>query len=126
MLINRWGGVSRESRLAKLASQLEALELAYRATLMCELQKCAAGLWGLFGQNDDAVRGTYLERRLRSPGALQLLELGAEIAKLRADLGREAYYWHERFLAQRALHGSDTLGEPNRAALLLAELDASL
>jgi hypothetical protein len=103
------------------------MECAYVTLLRTELIACMNGRWGLFGATDAVDRAslaTGTVRRLRSPGAAELLERGAEIEELRTYLGLEPFAVHQRYLELRAIRHSNAPGEPKLARVLLAELPA--
>jgi hypothetical protein len=113
--------VSRASRLEKRLRSLATLEAAYEALLLAELRTCAAGTWGLFGQNDEVLERNGLVRYLSSE-ARELLDLGATIARERASLVLDEYDLHARFMFYRSLPREQLLGEPKLALQLLAEI----
>jgi hypothetical protein len=119
--------VSRATRRDKAEGELEHLENRFRERLIAALRACAAGQWGLFGQNDAG----YQRRLGRNAGrfisaeARELLELGEEIDALRTSLGfsdRNALY--ARLKSYRRLRPASAPGEPRLAQEFLAELDA--
>ncbi len=115
--------MSRTARLARGEHFLAAMERDYVTTLRAELITCMNGHGGLFGTNDAAFERAGM-RRLRSRGAADLLERGAEIEELRTYLGLEPYALHQRYLELRAIRHRNAPGEPKLARLLFAELPA--
>jgi hypothetical protein len=109
--------VSRSSRRQKTETQLRVLEEQFVADLIAALKECAAGRWGLFGQNDlviDISRPKVVEK---------LLEEGEEIEVLRRELGvTESFHPFKRFLEFRQMRGSNVPGEPKLAMQFLKEL----
>lgn len=73
------GGASKRSRIQK--SRLDALEAEFDQSLVPVLKECAAGRWGLFGQNEH-----FEERRyLHWPAAENLRRRAKQIHILRAE-----------------------------------------
>jgi hypothetical protein len=99
--------------------RLEGLESEFRLLLPRVLQECAAGRWGLFGQNDAADGSKYLFWS----DAEQLKSIAGEIRSIRHDLG-EFNLTVERFLHYCSLRGSNVPGEPRLAQSLLDELES--
>ena len=90
--------------------RLEGLESEFRSLLSRVLQECAAGRWGLFGQNDAADGSQYLFWS----EAEQLKSIAGEIRSIRHDFG-ESNPTVERFLHYGSLRGSNVPGEPRLA-----------
>ncbi len=104
--------MTTEKRRGKLELDLKAAELEFAAELVAALKKCAAGRWGLFGQNGE---------RWDKGGSL--LERGDAISKLRTQLGyAEGFDLYERFVAYRRRRSSNDPGEPRLAQAFLAEI----
>jgi hypothetical protein len=101
--------------------RLEGLESEFRSLLPRVLKECAAGRWGLFGQNDAYDGSKYLFWS----EAEQLKSMAAEIRSLRQDFG-EQNPGVERFLHHCSLRGSNLPGEPRLAQSLLEELKSDL
>ena len=99
--------------------RLNGLESEFRLLLPPVLQECAAGRWGLFGQNDAADGSKYLFWSK----AEQLKSIADEIRSIRHDFG-EANPTVERFLHYCSLRGSNVPGEPQLAQSLLDELES--
>jgi len=99
--------------------RLEGLESEFRSLLPSALRECAAGRWGLFGQNDGADGSKYLFWS----EAEQLKSMAGEIRSLRHDFG-ESNPDVERFLHYCSLRGSNVPGEPRLAQSLLDELES--
>jgi hypothetical protein len=99
--------------------RVEGLEAEFRSLLPRVLKECAAGRWGLFGQNDGADGSKYLfwseAERLKS--------MAGEIRSIRYDFG-ESNVNVERFLHYCSLRGSNVPGEPRLAQTLLDELES--
>lgn len=119
--------MSRATRRDKAEGELEHLEARFRERLMIALRTCAAGQWGLFGQNDAAYKRAFGRNAVRViPAEVdELLELGDEIDALRASLGfsgGNALY--ARLKSYRKLPAGNASTEPRLARQLLAELEA--
>lgn len=116
--------MSRASRRAGIELTLAGLEADFRRTLVDALNRCSAGEWGLFGQNETAIaalpRGA--RERLASSDAANLLELGDEIERLRAALDLPPYAAFQRFLEYRRRRDANPPGEPKLARQLLEEI----
>jgi hypothetical protein len=120
--------MSRATRREKAESELEHLEARFRERLEHALRSCAAGHWGLFGQNDAASNSAFgrNEFRLRTSEAGELLALGAEIDALRSSLGfTDGNALYARLKAYRRLRTENAPGEPRLAQQFLAELAAA-
>ena len=120
--ILRFRGESAKMRIQReeqRRQELAGLERDYRAKLVSALEVCAAGSWGLFGQNDHLAGA---ERWNAGSGAEELLELGAAIAEIRAQLGLDPFALHARFLASRGRAGANAPGESKIARAWLDEL----
>ena len=119
--------MSKESRRRKLETSLRQFETEFTVLLVSELRRCAAGEWGLFGQNENLLQQSapHLLRSLPYPQGRKLIKLGQEITALRKDLGNPGEFEpYARYLEYRSLRSSNTPAEPKLAAQLLAELDA--
>ena len=119
--------MSRSTRRDKAEGELEHLEVRFRERLMVALRTCAAGQWGLFGQNDAAYKRAFGRNAVRViPAEVgELLALGEEIDALRSSLGfpgGNALY--ARLTSYRKLPAANAPAEPRLARQLLAELDA--
>ncbi|HEY6234442.1 MAG TPA: hypothetical protein VIW69_04950 [Candidatus Elarobacter sp.] len=119
--------MSRSTRRDKAEGELEHLEARFRERLNLALRTCAAGQWGLFGQNDAAYKRAFGRNAVRViPAEVgQLLELGDEIDALRSSLGfsgGNALY--ARLKSYRKLPAGNASTEPRLARQLLAELEA--
>lgn len=101
--------MTTEARRAKLEKDLKLAETAFQDELIAELEECAAGRWGLFGQNGDAWdAGKTLETQ------------GERIAELRQRLGyMEDYEPLLLFVEFRRNRGPNAMGEPKLAQQLL-------
>ena len=99
--------------------RLERLEAEFTSLLPRVLKECAAGRWGLFGQNDDSDGSRYIHW----PEAEQLKEMAREIKAMRLDWG-EPNKQVERFIHYCSLRGPNVPGEPKLARSLLAEFDS--
>jgi len=98
--------------------QLEQLEGEFRPLLLSCLRECAAGRWGLFGQNED------LGGHLRWDDAKRLRDLARDIVEIRAEFGQRNDQC-ERLIHYCSLLGPHVLGEPKLAEKFLAELSPS-
>jgi hypothetical protein len=94
--------------------RLEKLESEFLLLLPRILKQCAAGRWGLFGQNDHFEESSYLHW----PEAEQLKDMAREIHSIREDFG-ESNPQVERFLHYCSLRGPNVPGEPKLAQSLL-------
>lgn len=99
--------------------RLESLEPEFGLFLRRVLKECAAGRWGLFGQNNHLDESKYLQW----PEAEHLKEMAREIRSIREDSGKQNREV-ELFLQYCSLRGANVAGEPKLAKSLLAELDA--
>jgi hypothetical protein len=106
-------------RLEIRQQRLEALESEFRVLLPRVLKECAAGRWGLFGQNDQREANQYL----RWPEAERLKDMASEIKLIRDDSGEQNEVL-EKFLHYCSLGGANVPGEPRLAQSLLAELNS--
>jgi len=116
------------ARRDRMQPDLLRLEAAFRERLLDELRKCAAGAWGLFGQNDAALASSFgsasLKRFVRDE-VRELLDMTSEIQELRDQLGfAEPYPLCERLKSYRRLRGSNVPGESNLAKKFLDEIEA--
>jgi hypothetical protein len=100
--------------------RLEGLEAEFRSLLPRVLKQCAAGRWGLFGQNDHPDGSKYLFWA----EAEQLKKMAHEIRSIRQASG-ESNPQVERFLDYCALRGANVPGEPKIAQSLLDEVSTS-
>jgi hypothetical protein len=99
-------------------SRLDSLEAEFSSLLPGVLKECAAGRWGLFGQNDHSDGSKYIYW----PEAEQLKDMAREIKSMRSDSG-EPNEQVERFLHYCSLRGPNVPGEPKVARSLLDELE---
>lgn len=113
--------MSRASRRAGIEMTLEGLEVDFRRILIDALHRCSNGLWGLFGQNDNALASLSRpeRKRLASSDASNLIDLGNEINELRIRLGLPPYALYQRFLEYRRCRGANVPGEPHLARKML-------
>jgi hypothetical protein len=105
--------------------KLRSLETEYETSLRAALERCADGQWGLFGHNNSVHEqlGKREKVRLSSQDANDLLELGAQIERLRDELGyQETFALHERLLQMRSSNNANTPGEPKLAQSWLDEI----
>jgi len=103
------------------AARLTEATAEFNALLPRCLRECAAGRWGLFGQND------YLDPDQRYcpwPEARRLRTIALEIRSAGIDFGQTQIAC-ERFLQLCSLRGPNVPGEPKLAAALLAELEST-
>ncbi|MDQ6926997.1 MAG: hypothetical protein M3154_12290 [Candidatus Eremiobacteraeota bacterium] len=119
--------MSRATRREKAEGELAHLEARFRERLVAALRTCAAGEWGLFGQNGrvDPRTPVHIAARLIPAGVDALLRLGDEIDELRSSLGfadKNALF--ARLKAYRRLRPESAPGEPQLARQFLAELEA--
>ncbi|HEV2594042.1 MAG TPA: hypothetical protein VGU01_02435 [Sphingomicrobium sp.] len=103
-------------KAARAAQQLQELEEEYRSILTRALTDCAAGRWGLFGQNHH----TGFSRPLSELDELRAL--ARRIDQLHEQLGEGPYELHQQFEAARGRAGPNELGEPKQAAAWLRRL----
>jgi hypothetical protein len=113
--------VSRESRRQKQLLELADLEAIYATLLLRELRRCAAGAWGLFGQNEPFGVLDGYRARIRTGPIGDLLNRGDAIAELREKLVLEPFELHAELLRYRAMHrpGLSVPGEPRLAKQFL-------
>jgi hypothetical protein len=113
----------RPIRQERLERELASLEEEFRRELVAALRDCAAGHWGVLGQNTPPADLAHLDRLYRSPAAERLLALGEEIEAVRRRLGlSEPFGLLVRFLEMRDRRGANLPGEPRRAREWLMEL----
>ena len=120
--------MSRESRRRDLESDLATLEQQFAADLRVALRRCAGGEWGLFGQNDQALKRRFQNNagRYLSAPAQRLNDMAAEIVAARARLGyTEPNALCTRYAEYRSRRDSNALGEPKLALEFLAELESA-
>ena len=111
-------------REAALERERQSLEAAYSAALLIALRDCAAGKWGLFGQNEGTLPAS-LESRLLPESAKRLAANGDELVTVREKLGFADLFGPMQRLAElRAERGPNQPGEPRLAQMLLDELKA--
>jgi hypothetical protein len=103
--------------------ELEGLEEEFRSLLPRVLKQCAAGRWGLIGQNDhpDGSKNPYFVW----PEAEQLKKMAHEVRSIRLEFG-ESNPQVERFLHYCSLRGANVPGEPKIAQALLHEVESGL
>ena len=100
------------SRRAQLAeARLDAAEATYVAVLRAALEECAAGRWGLFGQNP----GTDGDDRYRPTALDELRALAKDIDAMRGKLGFDPFALHARFESLRGRRDENQPGEPKVA-----------
>jgi hypothetical protein len=108
----------RNQQKARREAELASLEREFREKLIVSLRGCAAGHWGLLGQNAH-IAPEYA----RSDAADELLALGEAIEALRREAGiAEPYELYKAFKSKRGRQDSNQLGEPRLAQKWLAEL----
>lgn len=112
--------VTGERRMRRAADRCAALETAYREVLTAELRRCAGGVWGLFGQNEQVAGAPP-----RSDAVQALFDLADEIDAARRKLGAPEFELHARFLRMRGRQDENRPGEPRLAEQLLAELSGA-
>jgi len=101
--------------------RLEGLESDFRSLLPRVLAQCAAGRWGLFGQNDHPDGTKYLHWA----EAEQLKHIAREIQLIRLNF-QESDPLAERFLHYCSLRGSNLPGEPRLAQKFLHEIESGI
>jgi len=104
------------SKTARLTQQLEGLEREYRSVLRSALTDCAAGRWGLFGQNDHTGSNSS------PPELAELRELARMIDRARVRMGEPQFELHEQFEASRGRAEPNDPGEPKQAEVWLRRL----
>ncbi len=97
--------------------RLDDLESEFGPLLLSCLRECAAGRWGLFGQNDSAESSRYGQWN----EAEQLRDIAVKIRELRVEFGKPNPQV-ERYLHYCSLRGSNVPGEPKLAAAFLNEI----
>ena len=108
-------GASTRSRIQD--RRLDELEAEFKQSLIQVLKECAAGRWGLFGQNDHLEEGRYLSW----PVAEYLRRRAKQIHILRLEFGQPNSLV-ERFLHCCSLRGANVPGEPKLAKVFLDEI----
>jgi hypothetical protein len=104
--------MTSNKRGANLERDLESAQTHFAEQLVTALRRCAAGHWGLFGQNGE-----------RWDEGQVLAAQGCEISELRKRLGyTEGFELFDRFMAYRRRNGPNDPGEPKLAQKFLAEL----
>jgi hypothetical protein len=103
--------------------RLEGLEVEFRSLLPSVLKECAAGRWGLFGQNDQPNGSKY--PYLHWAEAERLKNLAYEIRSIRLESGGSSPQ-AERFLHYCSQRGPNVQGEPTIARTLLAEIESKV
>jgi hypothetical protein len=98
--------------------RLKDLDSDFLPLIISCLKECAAGRWGLFGQNDNPEGAKYL----RWDEADRLKEIAQEIHDIRQTFGQPNDLC-ERFLHYCRLRGGNVPGEPKLAKTLLQELN---
>jgi len=96
--------MTRSTRLYKSEAKLRTLEHQFSNDLIRAMRDCAAGKWGMFGQNDTALESETrgLRERLKSTVAESLMAQGETIIRLRRDLGfTDGFPLFERYLQYR-------------------------
>jgi RNAse (barnase) inhibitor barstar len=111
------GGASKRSRIQQ--RRLDELEAEFEQSLIPLLKECAAGRWGLFGQNEHLEESRYLHW----PAAEDLRRRAKQIHILRAEFGQPNSAV-ERFLHYCSLRGANVPGEPKLAKALFDEISA--
>lgn len=109
------GGASKRSRIQN--SRLDELEAEFNQSLIQVLKECAAGRWGLFGQNDHLGESRYLSW----PVAEDLRRRAKQIHILRLEFGQPNSLV-ERFLHYCSMRGANVPGEPKLAKAFLDEI----
>lgn len=104
------------ARAERLGRQIHALEAEYVALLRKALTDCAAGRWGLFGQNE------HLRSASNPPELDDLRHLAGTIDQLRARAGEGQFPLHRDFEAARGRGDANALGEPKQAEAWLRRL----
>jgi len=101
--------------------RLEDLEPEFCLALPRLLSQCAAGRWGLFGQNERIGERNWWYWR----EAEDLKSMARDIQSIRHDFGQPNPLV-ERFLYYCSLRGPNVLGEPRLAQVFLDEIKAGL
>jgi len=110
--------MAKAQRLERLDQRRIELEAEYEVALVAALQRCAAGLWGLFAHNDDrSTRAKWVAT------VTELCDLGEVIDRMRADLSMEPFALHGQFEASRGPVSSTAPGEPKQARAWLERLE---
>ena len=95
----------------------DEMEAAFQQALIPLLKECAAGRWGLFGQNEHLEERRYLHW----PAADDLRRRAQQIHVLRAEFGQPNSVV-ERFLHYCSLRAANVPGEPKLARAFLDEI----
>ncbi len=103
----------------RLSQEVKGLEREYCAVLTRALTNCAAGQWGLFGQNEHL-------HSYGIPAELgELRDLAQTINRVRARIGEAPFRLHEEFEAERGRGDANDPGEPKLAQAWLKRLAAT-
>lgn len=113
--------MSRADRLERLDAQRLADEAQFTEMLVAALRDAARGSWGLFAHKPDKFT-----RKQWDPRVAELIELGEQIAAMRATLGLEPFALVAEFLASRGPVASNAPGEPKQAKAWLESLGVGL
>lgn len=115
--------MSRSGRREKAEAQLRSLEEQFSSDLIAALRGCAAGKWGMFGQNDHLAAEMPLLRSVYTKAAETLIEQGEQITSLRRSLGyTDSFPLFEQYLQYRQMQSANTAGEPKLAIQFLREV----
>jgi hypothetical protein len=111
--------MTRKSNIQQ--QSLQGVESEFHLLLPSVLKQCAAGRWGLFGQNDPLEESKYLHW----PDAGLLKSMAHKIRSIRQDFG-QVDPLVERFLHYCSRRGANVPGEPRLAQAWLDEVDCGL
>jgi RNAse (barnase) inhibitor barstar len=113
------GGGNKRSRIQQ--RRLDEMEADFQSLLLPALKQCAAGRWGLFGQNENLEAAIHL----RWDQADHLRQSANQIHVLRKEFGQPNPLV-ERFLYYSSLRGANVPGETRLAQTLLDEIASGL
>jgi hypothetical protein len=94
--------------------RLQSLEGDFAPLLIACLRECAAGRWGLFGQNDSPESRPFQQW----DEADQLRQIAKEIQNIRRESGSSNPFC-EKFLEYCSMRGANVKGEPKLARQFL-------
>jgi hypothetical protein len=97
--------------------RLDELEREFRPLLLSCLEKCGAGRYGLFGQNDSQELARYYQW----DDAQRLKEIANAVRTLRREFGQPNPLV-DRFMHYCSLRGANIPGEPKLAKAFLDEI----
>ena len=107
-------------RASPKEQRLQKLEGDFAPLLIACLQECAAGRWGLFGQNDSPESRPFRQW----DEADQLRDIANEILDIRKEFGSSNHFV-KNFLEYSSMRGANVKGEPKLARQFLDQIRAT-